>query len=186
MVYESASRKIFRMVKQKQQNIKTCPNMGNTVTAAEITAAKLVKSVEYSSSNDSKSSQLDSVKSSKCPMHFGKEKVVSGGCPMHAENGDINPLNMMFWNAMLRKGWRWKEEDINPKDMDHIIKIHNANNEMAWQEVLKWEALHARECWTPKLKSFGGKAKDYSPRARIRHWMGLVPFLIIYLQSNCT
>lgn len=36
---------------------------------------------------------------------------------------------------MLRKGWRWKDEDIEPKDMDDIIKIHNANNEQAWQEV---------------------------------------------------
>lgn len=36
---------------------------------------------------------------------------------------------------MLRKGWRWKEEDIAPKDMADIIKIHNANNEQAWQEV---------------------------------------------------
>jgi cytochrome c heme-lyase len=78
----------------------------------------------------------------------------------------------MFWNAMLRKGWRWKDEDIAPKDMDDIIRIHNANNEQAWKEILKWEALHARECAYPKLKSFGGRAKDYSPRARIRYWLG--------------
>lgn len=56
----------------------------------------------------------------------------------------------MFWNAMLRKGWRWKDEDIKQEDMDHIIKIHNANNEQAWQEVLKWEALHAHECRNPR------------------------------------
>jgi len=43
----------------------------------------------------------------------------------------------MFWNAMLRKGWRWKESDLEPKDMDDIIKIHNSNNEQAWQEVRK-------------------------------------------------
>jgi len=24
----------------------------------------------------------------------------------------------------------------------------------------------------PKLKSFGGKAANYSPHARIRHWLG--------------
>ena len=24
----------------------------------------------------------------------------------------------------------------------------------------------------PRLKRFGGKAKEYSPRARIRHWLG--------------
>lgn len=29
----------------------------------------------------------------------------------------------------------------------------------------------------PRLKSFGGKAKDYSPRARIRSWMGYVVIL---------
>ena len=42
----------------------------------------------------------------------------------------------MFWNAMLRKGWRWKDDDLSQKDMDHIIKIHNVNNELAWLEVV--------------------------------------------------
>ncbi|XP_044755740.1 holocytochrome c-type synthase [Coccinella septempunctata] len=89
----------------------------------------------------------------------------------------VYPSQQMFWNAMLRKGWRWKEEDIQPKDMADIIKIHNANNEQAWLEVLKWEALHAKECGNPKLKSFGGKATNYSPRARIRWLMGYeLPF----------
>lgn len=97
-----------------------------------------------------------------------------------APDGKTNweyPSQQMFWNAMLRKGWRWQKDDLQPKDMDDIIKIHNANNEQAWQEVLKWEALHARECGNPKLKSFGGKAQDYSPRAKIRSWMGYeLPF----------
>lgn len=44
----------------------------------------------------------------------------------------------------------------------------------AWQEVLKWEALHAKECGHPRLKSFGGKATDYSPRARFRSLLGYV------------
>jgi len=81
----------------------------------------------------------------------------------------VYPSEQMFWNAMLRKGWRWRDEDIAPEDMSNIIKIHNRNNEDAWQEVLKWEALHAEECVEPKLKSFGGKAKDFSPRALFRH-----------------
>lgn len=84
----------------------------------------------------------------------------------------VYPSQQMFWNAMLRKGWQWKNDDLKPHDMDNIIKIHNANNEQAWQEVLKWEALHAKECGCPRLKSFGGKAKDFSPRARIRNWLG--------------
>ncbi|XP_075235460.1 cytochrome c heme lyase [Lycorma delicatula] len=89
----------------------------------------------------------------------------------------VYPSQQMFWNAMLRKGWRWKDDALKPKDMDDIIKIHNANNEQAWLEVLKWEALHAHECTDPKLKSFGGRAKDYSPRARLRQLLGYeLPF----------
>ncbi|XP_007885304.1 cytochrome c-type heme lyase isoform X2 [Callorhinchus milii] len=90
----------------------------------------------------------------------------------------VYPSEQMFWNAMLRKGWRWRNEDISSKDMTNIINIHNSNNEQAWQEILKWEALHAKECpCGPALIRFGGKAKEYSPRARIRSWMGYeLPF----------
>ncbi|XP_071799771.1 holocytochrome c-type synthase-like [Asterias amurensis] len=84
----------------------------------------------------------------------------------------VYPSEQMFWNAMLRKGWRWKPDDISQKDMHDIIKIHNANNEQAWQEVLKWEAMHAKECGDPKLLSFGGKYTDVSPRAKFRMWLG--------------
>jgi len=45
---------------------------------------------------------------------------------------------------VMLEGWRWKDDDISRTDMDHIIRIHNVNNELAWREVLKWEALHAR------------------------------------------
>ena len=73
---------------------------------------------------------------------------------------------------MLRKGWRWQDDKLTPNDMENIIRMHNINNELAWFEVLKWEALHADECMSPRLASFGGKAQDYSPRARFRHWLG--------------
>ncbi|KAG8555585.1 hypothetical protein GDO81_017751 [Engystomops pustulosus] len=56
----------------------------------------------------------------------------------------VYPSEQMFWNAMLRKGWKWKEDDLKPEDMSNIIKIHNQNNEQAWTEILKWEALHAK------------------------------------------
>lgn len=101
----------------------------------------------------------------------------------------VYPSEQMFWNAMLRKGWNWKEavegkddpqgKPLAPDDIKNIIRIHNINNEMAWREILKWEAaFHANECPTgPKLKKFGGRAQDYSPRARIRSWMGYeLPF----------
>lgn len=89
----------------------------------------------------------------------------------------VYPSPQMFWNAMLRKGWKWEKDNLSPDDMDHIIRIHNMNNERAWREVLKWESFHAHECDQPKLAKFGGKAKEYSPRARIRSWFGYeLPF----------
>ena len=85
-----------------------------------------------------------------------------------------------------------------------FAQIHNTNNENAWGEVLKWERFHMAECPEPQvrsicywswyfgigrvwhfylkfllrqLKSFGGKAKDYSPRARLRGMLGYqMPF----------
>uniref|UniRef100_A0A3B5BB33 Holocytochrome c-type synthase n=1 Tax=Stegastes partitus TaxID=144197 RepID=A0A3B5BB33_9TELE len=99
--------------------------------------------------------------------------------PRHgAEKNWVYPSEQMFWNAMLRKGWRWRDDDLAAQDMTNIIHIHNRNNEQAWQEILKWEALHAAECpCGPTLKRFGGKAKEFSPRARVRHWMGYeLPF----------
>ncbi|KAG9264797.1 cytochrome c-type heme lyase-like [Astyanax mexicanus] len=90
-----------------------------------------------------------------------------------SEQNWVYPSEQMFWNAMLRKGWRWREQDISQKDMSNIITIHNQNNEQAWKEILRWEALHLKECpCGPSLLRFGGKAKDFTPRARLRHWMG--------------
>uniref|UniRef100_A0A914HHX4 Holocytochrome c-type synthase n=1 Tax=Globodera rostochiensis TaxID=31243 RepID=A0A914HHX4_GLORO len=87
------------------------------------------------------------------------------------------PSAQMFWNAMLKKGWRWKDDHLNQRDMDSIIRIHNANNELAWREVLKWEQSLHRECDAPRLKSFHGDAKNLSPRARFRSWLGYqLPF----------
>ena len=78
---------------------------------------------------------------------------------------------------MKRKGLNEKTEDLNPTIMENIIKIHNTNNERVWKEILKWEAMHHKECLTPSLERFNGNAKKISPRARIRNWLGYeLPF----------
>lgn len=112
------------------------------------------------------------------PFELPTERQVSSIPKAGSESENwVYPSPQMFWNAMLRKGWRWKDDDLSQRDMDNIIHIHNVNNELAWQEVLKWESLHKKECGQPKLKCFGGKASDYSPRARIRSWLGYeLPF----------
>nr|XP_039258301.1 cytochrome c-type heme lyase-like [Styela clava] len=114
------------------------------------------------------------------PFPLSTDRIVSSIPKGEAKEGErwVYPSEQMFWNAMLRKGWRWKDDDPQEGDMTNIISIHNANNEQAWMEVLKWEAFHAKECpCGPKLLKFGGKANEFSPRARIRSWMGYeLPF----------
>lgn len=118
------------------------------------------------------------------PFNLSKERQVSSIPKADGSGNWLYPSEQMFWNAMIRKGWNWKEQvgAVDPfkgKDMTEIIKIHNANNESAWMEVLKWErALHGKECPDgPKLKKFSGDAKNFTPRAKIRHWLGYeLPF----------
>lgn len=121
------------------------------------------------------------------PFELSKDRVTSTIPRSGRGENWVYPSEQMFWNAMIRKGWKWDQDEdtggdgkkIERKDMTNIIKIHNMNNELAWREVLKWEmALHRQECPSgPELVRFGGKASEYSPRARIRSWMGYeLPF----------
>jgi len=51
----------------------------------------------------------------------------------------LYPSPQMFYNAMRRKGWDPREED-----MTTVVGIHNAVNERTWNQVLEWERLHQR------------------------------------------
>jgi len=79
------------------------------------------------------------------PFTLSKKRQVSS-IPRAGTEADkwVYPSEQMFFNAMVRKGWKFKEEELKPQDMQHIITIHNKNNEDAWQEILKWEALHIK------------------------------------------
>lgn len=110
------------------------------------------------------------------PFALSTDRVQSS-IPKNNNEKWVYPSPQMFWNAMRKKGWNWKNETdkdgqpIQPRDMENIIKIHNVNNERAWQEVLKWEMfLHHLDCPDgPTLKRFGGRAQDFTPRARFRY-----------------
>ena len=65
------------------------------------------------------------------PTERQKSSIPRAGTP---DNWQY-PSQQMFYNALRRKGWEFGPEDLEAQDMDHIIKIHNANNESAWQEV---------------------------------------------------
>ena len=51
----------------------------------------------------------------------------------------IYPSEQMFFNAMKRKNWNPREEDMRV-----VIPMHNAVNEKAWKEILEWEKLHEK------------------------------------------
>lgn len=44
------------------------------------------------------------------------------------------PSPQQFYNALVRKGWETPEEHV-----ETMVQIHNFLNEMAWDEVQKWE-----------------------------------------------
>ncbi|KAI0982085.1 hypothetical protein GJ496_004190 [Pomphorhynchus laevis] len=104
----------------------------------------------------------------------------------------VYPSEHMFYNAMRRKGWKFRESScdkldqpdtdaendvpvLDKKTMESIILLHNINNERTWLEIKNWEAW--RGCMEPKLKRFHGSPDKLSPRARFRKFLGYsVPF----------
>ncbi|KAJ2840592.1 Cytochrome c1 heme lyase [Coemansia sp. 'formosensis'] len=84
----------------------------------------------------------------------------------------VYPSEQMFFNAMRRKNWSPQESDMHT-----VVPIHNAVNERCWAHILEWEQRHRGECGAPKLLRFEGKAKDFTPKARFRSWLGYqLPF----------
>lgn len=77
----------------------------------------------------------------------------------------LYPSPQMFYNAMARKGYTPRAED-----MDVIVTIHNMVNEQTWQEVLKWENYY-HPGTEPKLRRFLGRPDSLSPRACFRSYV---------------
>eukprot|EP00639_Heterosigma_akashiwo_P025598 CAMPEP_0194699960 /NCGR_PEP_ID=MMETSP0295-20121207/25192_1 /TAXON_ID=39354 /ORGANISM="Heterosigma akashiwo, Strain CCMP2393" /LENGTH=323 /DNA_ID=CAMNT_0039593641 /DNA_START=180 /DNA_END=1152 /DNA_ORIENTATION=- len=70
----------------------------------------------------------------------------------------VYPSEQMYYNAMKRKGWDPREED-----MPAVVAIHNFVNEEGWSE--------------PRLIRFQGDATKLSPRARLNGLLGYsLPF----------
>ncbi|EPQ58064.1 cytochrome c and c1 heme-lyase, partial [Gloeophyllum trabeum ATCC 11539] len=80
----------------------------------------------------------------------------------------VYPSEAQFFAAMARK-----QHDPAARDMRVIVPIHNAVNERAWAEVLRWERAQGGErCGGVKLVSFKGRPGDLTPRARWRSLIG--------------
>ncbi|KAH9901243.1 cytochrome C1 heme lyase [Cubamyces lactineus] len=83
----------------------------------------------------------------------------------------VYPSQAQFFAAMARKNHNPQESD-----MKVIVPIHNAVNERAWQEILKWEAGQGGDkCGGVKLVSFKGRPNERTPRARWYSLLGYSP-----------
>ncbi|VVT54241.1 uncharacterized protein SAPINGB_P003977 [Magnusiomyces paraingens] len=87
-----------------------------------------------------------------------------------ASTGDnwVYPSQQQFFTAMQRKNW-----DPSADDMKTVVPIHNAVNERAWTEILKWEQGEGGEsCGGPQLIRFQGDSKKITPKARFNMIFG--------------
>lgn len=75
-----------------------------------------------------------------------------------------------------------KNHNPQAADMKTIIPIHNAVNERAWAEVMKWEAGRGGEaCGGVKLVNFKGRPNEQSLRARWKVLLGYAsPYINIF------
>jgi cytochrome c heme-lyase len=83
----------------------------------------------------------------------------------------VYPSEAQFYAAMARKN-----HNPQPPDMKTIVPIHNAVNERAWVEIMKWESGRGGEtCGGVQLVNFKGRPNDRSPKARLNTLLGYVP-----------
>jgi len=99
--------------------------------------------------------------SSAAPATLPTDREVSS-IPRNASEKWVYPSQAQFFAAMARKRHNPRESD-----MKVIVPIHNAVNERAWGEVMKWEDGQGGDgCGGVKLVSFKGRPGDRTPRAR--------------------
>ncbi|KAJ2861126.1 Cytochrome c1 heme lyase [Coemansia erecta] len=116
-------------------------------------------STERTMSTIPRAERYQSAGDSACPaLHEDKEEK---------KDVWIYPSEQMFFNAMKRKRW-----DPQEPDMKYVVPIHNAVNEMCWNQILGWEQMHRTACGEPKLLKFEGKAHALTPRARFFSLVG--------------
>jgi len=110
---------------------------------------------------------LSSSSAAQVPVALSQDRETSS-IPKATDGKWIYPSEAQFFAAMARK-------NHNPQaaDMKTIVPIHNAVNERAWSEILKWESGRGGEtCGGVKLVNFKGKPNEKSPKARWNMLLG--------------
>jgi len=84
------------------------------------------------------------------------------------------PSPQVFYGSLVRKD---KDAGIRPEDIQMVVSIHNNMNEHTWREVMRWEKMHYSDNCPVTLLKFCGRPHDYTPSARVWHWLGAdLPF----------
>eukprot|EP00928_Gymnodinium_smaydae_P068263 TRINITY_DN51341_c0_g1_i1.p1 TRINITY_DN51341_c0_g1~~TRINITY_DN51341_c0_g1_i1.p1 ORF type:complete len:255 (+),score=39.58 TRINITY_DN51341_c0_g1_i1:67-765(+) len=97
---------------------------------------------------------------------LSRERAVST-IPSSTGEPFLYPSERQFHGAATAKGHK-----VDTQDMSMVIAIHNAVNEQTWQEIMKYERLHIKECPTPRLERFLGMPGQLSPKARLLGYTG--------------
>mmetsp|Transcript_18092 Transcript_18092/g.30205 ORF Transcript_18092/g.30205 Transcript_18092/m.30205 type:complete len:258 (-) Transcript_18092:342-1115(-) len=79
----------------------------------------------------------------------------------------IYPSPQMFYNAMQRKGFSPKEEEMRT-----VVAIHNTVNERTWQQILEWESQYPECLAELQLVRFSGKPDEPTWKARWYNFLG--------------
>mmetsp|Transcript_31502 Transcript_31502/g.43855 ORF Transcript_31502/g.43855 Transcript_31502/m.43855 type:complete len:413 (-) Transcript_31502:261-1499(-) len=142
----------------------------------------VVEEMKKKSEVSSDNMMFKNLQNGKAPSKLESDRIVSSiprtnaeGLPVHQEGLEgidnwVYPSPKMFWNAMDRKGKH--PERYNPEDISGVVRIHNFVNEKAWNEILKWEAMHEDSCPKgPSLTSFKGKYDKLSAKGAMNKYV---------------
>lgn len=151
---------------QQSQESATANTTGATRTASPLDEARVISSIPRSSDPGPTDPEQTPAPQKQAPVNHEQETGAS------ASGHWVYPSEKQFFDAMKRKGF-----DAAATDMKTVVPIHNAVNERAWGEILKWEAPYVapanQGCGGPRLHSFAGLGSaTMSPKARINTLLG--------------
>lgn len=160
---DHTSRKVWltqRHGTSKQEQEEKCPVDHNSreVWLKKAQQSQVREDVECSSD------EVASAPVYKTNVALPEEREISS-IPRTGDNFNwIYPSEKQFYEAMLRKNWDPKSED-----MKTVIPLHNSVNERVWNYIKIWEQNQGGEaCGGIKLTSFKGDSKKLTPRAWFR------------------
>jgi cytochrome c heme-lyase len=129
---------------------------------SKIDGSQIPTDIEHSSDN------LPDTPIYETNVSLPEEREISSIPRTGSDQNWIYPSQKQFFEAMKRKNWN-PEAEV----MKAVVPIHNAVNERAWYQILKWEEGRGGDsCGGIQLTSFKGDSKKLTPKAWIKWIFG--------------